>query len=150
MCEQVEEMIWRGERRRQWHSHEILDEISGKNWHPTDDLNPYVLDICLAESARLVSLNRMVWVRSDSGLEKGDRLPISDMIVQILKEEGKPLSDKELRERISEKRGISRHMLVKMNAGDAGAFGWEKSLGVGGLERAGGALALPPTERPRR
>lgn len=108
----VEHLLYQGEINKQWHSKEIIDHL--KNNFPAipDELDPYVLRMCVEGSKKVSFLNRMVWARADSGLGADDRVDVSDAFIQILKEAGEPLSGKELKNRLSDIRGVDENMQI--------------------------------------
>ncbi len=80
-----------------------------------EELDPYVLRMCIEDSEKISFLNRMVWARSDSGLSSEHRVDLADAFIQILEEAGEPLSGKELKSRLSEIRGVDDNMQIHPN-----------------------------------
>jgi len=111
----VEHMLYQGPINKQWHSKNILEELVNKYPALPEDLDPYVLRMCLEGSDKLLFLNRMVWARSDSGMKVGDRIETTNSFIQILEEEGRPLSGQELKRRLSEIRDVSDDMQIHGN-----------------------------------
>ena len=102
----VEHLLYQGAINKQWHSKEIIEQL--KNTFPSipDELDPYLLRMCIEGSTKINFLNRMVWARSDSGLKSDDRVELADAFIQILEEAGEPLSAQELKNRLSDVRGL--------------------------------------------
>ena len=115
ICRVVEHMLYQAPTNKQWHSEEIIDELTAQFPSRLEDLDPYVLRMCIEHSPKITFLNRMVWARSDSGLEVGDRIETTDSFIQILEEVGEPLSSQELKQRLSEIRGVAENMQIRGN-----------------------------------
>ncbi len=111
----VEVLLYQGEINKQWHSKEIIENLKSNFSAIPDELDPYVLRMCLEKSEKITFLNRMVWARSDSGLSGEDRVDLAEAFIQILEENGKPLSGKELKNRLSEVRGVDKNMQIQPN-----------------------------------
>ena len=108
----AEKLLYQGPINRQWHSREIINQIQLASKIDCSELDPYVLRMCLESSEKLVFLNRMVWARSDSGMDSGDRIETAELIIKILEDAGEPLSGSELISRLSKVRGVSDHMQI--------------------------------------
>lgn len=108
----VEHKLYEGPINKQWHSNELIEELRAGNLNIPDDLDDYLLGIILDDSEKITYLNRMVWARADSGLNSGDRIEVADAIVNIIEDAGHPLTGKEIREKLSEVRGVSQYMQV--------------------------------------
>ena len=92
ICRVVEHVLYQAPINKQWHSEEIIEQLSGQFPNISEDLNPYVLRMCIEQSPKITFLNRMVWARADSGMASGDRIETIDSFIQILEETGEPLS----------------------------------------------------------
>ncbi|MDB3856251.1 hypothetical protein N9284_02030 [Halieaceae bacterium] len=108
----VEHHLCKGEINRQWHSKIIIEELKENFPAVPGDFDPYQLRMCIEESEKLIYLNRMIWARADSGMQPGDRIETNESFIQILEEEGKPMSGKALRERLSEIRDVPDSMQI--------------------------------------
>ena len=115
VCSKVEEIIYCARINKQWHSDEIIGQLNTYISDLIEVITPYVLRICIENSPRITYLGRMIWVRSDSGLCVGDRLETTDAFIEILEDAGKPLTSQELKQRLSEARGVSNNMQVHGN-----------------------------------
>jgi hypothetical protein len=115
ICRLVEHMLYEGPINRQWHSSEIIDRLMERFPGAPQDLDPYVLRMCIEKSKKIVFLKRMVWARADSGMTVGDRIDTTDSFIQILEQAGEPLTGAELKRRLSEIRGVSENMQIHGN-----------------------------------
>ncbi len=108
----VENIFYRGPINKQWHSTEIVELLGEKSHNLPEKLDPYVLAMSIRESKKILYLGRMVWARSDSGMETNDRIQTTESFIQILESAGKPLTGQELKQRLLEIRGINKHMQI--------------------------------------
>ncbi len=108
----VENIFYQGPINKQWHSTEIIELLAEKPQNLLARLDPYVLKMSIMESRKILYLGRMVWARSDSGMETGDRIQTRESFIQILESAGKPLTGQELKQRLLEIRGINKHMQI--------------------------------------
>ncbi len=115
ICTVVEHLLYQAPINKQWHSEEIVDRLTTQFHGLHKDLNPYILRMCIEHSPKITFLNRMVWARADSGLKVGDRIEATDSIIQILEDAGEPLSSQELKQRLSEIRGVAENMQIRGN-----------------------------------
>ena len=115
ICRVVEHMLYQAPINKQWHSEEIIDQLTAQFPGVLEDLDPYVLRMCIEHSPKITFLNRMVWARADSGMTAGDRIETVDSFIQILEEVGEPLSGQELKRRLSEIRGVKENMQIHGN-----------------------------------
>lgn len=115
ICRVVEHMLYQAPINKQWHSEEIIDQLTAQFPGVLEDLDPYVLRMCIEHSPKITFLNRMVWARADSGMTVGDRIETVDSFIQILEEAGEPLSSQELKRRLSEIRGVKENMQIHGN-----------------------------------
>ena len=115
ICRIVEHLLYQAPINKQWHSEEIIDQLTAQFPDILKDLDPYVLRMCIEHSPKITFLNRMVWARADSGMTVGDRIEMVDSFIQILEEVGEPLSGQELKQRLSEIRGVAENMQIYGN-----------------------------------
>ena len=109
----VEDILYQGSINKQWHSTEIVELLSEKSHNSLKKLlDPYVLKMSIIESEKILYLGRMVWARSDSGMEVGDRIQTTESFIQILESVGEPLTGQELKQRLSKIRGVNKHMQI--------------------------------------
>ncbi|PHS73529.1 MAG: hypothetical protein COB22_02215 [Cycloclasticus sp.] len=111
----VEQILYQSPINKQWHSKEIIECIAKLFPILAKEINPYTLRMCIEGSDKILFLKRMVWARSDSGMEVGDRIETVDSFIQILEGEGKPLSGQDLKVRLSEIRGVADDMQIHGN-----------------------------------
>ena len=115
ICRVVEHMLYQAPINKQWHSEEIIEQLTTKFPGVPEELDPYVLRMCIERSSKITFLNRMVWARADSGMTAGDRIETINSFIQILEEAGEPLSSQELKRRLSEMRGVAENMQIHGN-----------------------------------
>ena len=108
----VEEILYQGPINKQWHSTEIIELLAEKSYNLPMELDPYVLEMSISESEEILYLGRMVWARSDSGMEVSDRIQTTKSFIQILESAGEPLTGQELKQRLSAIRGVNKHMQI--------------------------------------
>jgi hypothetical protein len=111
----AEELMYQEAINKQWHSKILTQQIGKKYPLLSIDLDPYTLRMSIQGSPKILYLRRMVWARSDSGMDVGDRIETTESFIQILEEVGKPLSGKELKRRLSEIRSVAEGMQVHGN-----------------------------------
>ena len=97
ICRVVEHMLYQAPINKQWHSEEIIDQLTSQFPGVLEELDPYVLRMSIEHSPKITFLKRMVWARADSGMTVGDRIETIDSFIQILEEAGEPLSGQELK-----------------------------------------------------
>lgn len=93
---------------KQWHCSELYDIVCSNGCEFEDKLTPYIINIALIISGKLANLKRMTWASPEAGHSStSDRIDIRQAIESILLEAGKPLLESEIRERISQFRGVA-------------------------------------------
>ncbi len=109
---------------RQWHSSEILSEISERMQGGFDGLDKYVLDIALAGSEMLRSLGKMTWIAAAAYTDDQSRIDVHQAVVAIVQAAGHPLSTSEIKERLTAVRGVNEFFqispidpLIRMQSG---------------------------------
>lgn len=121
---EAEDVVGSEEMGRQWHTSELLSEVSERLGDEIGYLDKYILEIILRDSSVLTSLGKMVWadLRSDSAHSK--RVELHQAIVRLVKEGGRPLTTNEIKQRLLAVRGINEHFqivpaepLVRVRAG---------------------------------
>lgn len=116
LLSKAEEVVRSGSSHKQWHSSEILDEMSEEFGELPSGITSYELSIVLGNSENLISLGKHVWVsKYDEGLSSSDRIQVMDAFIKILEQAGGPLSTQELKERVMSYRGITSHMQINPN-----------------------------------
>ncbi len=109
----AEDIVFSQTSGRQWHTSEILSEISADPDGEFEGLDKYVLDVALSESKVLKPLGRMTWVTGNDNAEDQTRIDIRRAVIAIVKEAGHPLSTDEIRERLTAVRGVSEFFQVQ-------------------------------------
>ena len=107
VCDLVEDIVCLESSGRQWHTSEILSELSER----LDDgdferLDKYVLNIALSKSTMLRPLKRMTWVTAGQDADEKTRIDIHQAVVSIVTDAGRPLTRNEIKERLLAVRGI--------------------------------------------
>ena len=92
---------------RQWHSSEILSEVSERMGGGVDGLDKYVLDIALARSEMLRPLGKMTWIAVGAASNSQSRIDVHQAVVAIVQAAGRPLSTGEIKERLTAVRGVN-------------------------------------------
>ena len=123
-----EEIILSGNDGRQWTCAELL-EILEENYLDFDGrLNIYLVNIALAESKVLSDLKRLVWTKgSNESLGANNRLDLSQAVEALLIQNGKPMTNAEIKEKITLERGVgpsfqihSTDSLIRVGIGEWG------------------------------
>lgn len=105
LVEAAETVVLGAPQARQWSTEEICRAIREEGLFD-GELDPYLLGACLRlHGTRLNDLKKGVWEPADGAL--GERIMIRDFIVELLHEEGRPLSTEELKRALRERRGLA-------------------------------------------
>lgn len=102
------EIVQTGPHGRQWHTNEILSIISEQGQF-SEKVDKYILDVALQRSEALERLGRMVWA---NGHDVSARIDLKQAIVALLKDEGRPLKAKEIREKLTALRGVNEYFQI--------------------------------------
>ena len=97
---------------RQWHTSEILSEISDRMDGDFDSLGKYVLDIALAGSSMFRPLGKMTWVAAAADTDNQSRIDVHRAVVAIVQAAGRPLSTSEIKERLTAVRGVNEFFQI--------------------------------------
>ena len=97
---------------RQWHSSEILSEISERVDGDLNGLDKYVLGIALSGSEMLKSLGKMTWIGAAADIDDQSRIDVHQAVVAIIQAAGHPLSTDEIKERLTAVRGVSEFFQI--------------------------------------
>lgn len=109
---EAEDIICPAAPGRQWHSFEILSEISERMNGGFDGLDKYILDIALAGSDMLRSLGKMTWVAAAADTDDQSRIDVHQAVVAIVQAAGHPLSTDEIKERLTAVRGVNEFFQI--------------------------------------
>lgn len=107
---EAEDIVCSEASGRQWHTSEILSEISERMNGGFDGLDKYVLNIALAGSSMLRPLRRMMWIAPATN--DPSRIDVHQAVVTIVQAAGGPLSTSEIKERLTAVRGVSEFFQV--------------------------------------
>jgi len=103
---EAEEIIAVQAPGKQWHSSELLGEISERLDDEAKNLDKYVLGVILKKSQIVIPLGKMTWALAQPSATQ-PRVDIYQAILSILKGAGRPLSTAEIKERLTAVRGIN-------------------------------------------
>jgi hypothetical protein len=110
---QAEDLIENGLPDRQWHAVEICDALGERGLDFDGRLTPYVVSIALMRSSACAYLGRLVWtLRGDRALSTAHRIDVRQAIISFLRQEGRPMTTSELRDRLIHERGVSQYFQV--------------------------------------
>ena len=109
---EAEEIICSDGSGRQWHTSEILSELSERLNDGFQGLDKYVLDIALSKSEMLKPLGKMTWVEVGQDTEDGTRIGIHQAVISLVKSAGRPLSTSEIKERLTAVRGVNQFFQI--------------------------------------
>ena len=112
ICTEVEDIVSSEEPRRQWHTSEVLSELSERLDDGFDGLDKYVLNIALAKSTTLRPLGKMTWTAADEDTNDKTRIDIHQAIIAIVKAAGRPLKTSEIKERLTAVRGVNEFFQI--------------------------------------
>ena len=98
---------------KQWHTDEIIETLGGRGLDLGGKLNKYILNHALKSSKILAYLGRLVWaVKSGSARGKADRIGVWQAVVALLDTNGGPMRTEEIRNRLSNERGLGGTSLL--------------------------------------
>ncbi len=110
---EVDDIVSGGQATKQWHSNELYEELLRRGFSYDGKLTKYIINIAISDSTDLVYLGRMIWgLRSSWRASTDSRLDVKQAIVSLLEAEGKPMSTAEIRQKLSEGRGLNRHFQI--------------------------------------
>lgn len=102
----VEGIIISGDLTKQWHCSELMMLLDEEHPDVMEIIDLYILNIILHQSEYLKSLGRMVWMSKSSKKIMRRRIDMSQAFETILEEYGEPLRTEELKELLSDQRGV--------------------------------------------
>lgn len=98
---------------RQWHADELVDCVISEFPDFSSRLDKFILTIILKESSEFVYLQRLVWALKSTGATgSANRIDRLQATIAAIQEAGQPLTSKQIRERISEERGLGKYFLI--------------------------------------
>ena len=111
---EAENIICSEESGRQWHTFEILSNLSERLDDSFDGLDKYVLNIALTESEALNTLGKMIWVAAGQETDDQTRIDIHQAVVALIQAAGHPLSTNEIKEKLTVVRGINEFFQIPL------------------------------------
>lgn len=109
---EAEDIVCSEAPSRQWHTSEILSELSERMDGRFESLSKYVLDIALAESSMLRPLGKMTWIAAAADTDDQSRVDVHRAVVAIVQAAGHPLSTSEIKERLTAVRGVNEFFQI--------------------------------------
>ena len=109
---EAEDIVCSETSGKQWHSSEILSELSERLEGGLDGLDKYVLDIALARSMILSRLGKMTWAEAGQDSNGQARIAVHQGVIAIVKAAGRPLSTGEIKERLTAVRGVNESFQI--------------------------------------
>ncbi len=106
ICAYAEGIVNSGMPGKQWHASEILDELKRQRPDECQHLDKYVLNYALSQSQILESLKRLVWVVK-SNATPSQRVDLRHAVIRIVKQEGRPMTTREIKGRLQRFRGVN-------------------------------------------
>jgi Sigma-70, region 4/Bacterial RNA polymerase, alpha chain C terminal domain len=102
-----EDLILNGPEGRQWHSLELLEELSGEI-ESIERLNHYSVSALLLQSTRLKYAGRFIWsVGPSRGSPLRPRIDVSEAMLSILREKGTTMTTADIHLELRLLRGLS-------------------------------------------
>ncbi|PPC96539.1 MAG: hypothetical protein CTY32_04295, partial [Methylotenera sp.] len=92
---------------RQWSSGELLDILHEREVDFGDRLNIFILNIILKDQNEIKYLGRNTYQSSGVDSNRTRRIDIRQAVISLLTQEGKPMTNKEIKEALTKDRGIS-------------------------------------------
>lgn len=108
----ADELIDDGQSVRQWHAREVIEALRDRGVDYGHRLTPYVVSILLRSSSRLVYLNRMMWAAKANAQGPANRIDLRQAIIALVTAAGRPMTNEEIQEKLSEDRGVSAHFQI--------------------------------------
>jgi hypothetical protein len=103
----VEGVILNNKPAKQWHCSELIDLIKDEHFDIIESIDSYLLNIILEQSKNLTGLGRRIWIsKRISNRTFKRRIDLKQAFEMILEEYGEPLKTEELKELLSDSRGI--------------------------------------------
>ena len=109
---EAEDIVCSEASGRQWHTSEILSELSERLDGGFERLDKYVVDIALSKSEILRPLGKMTWVEAGQDIDEQTRIDIHQAVIALIKAAGYPLSTSDIKERLTAVRGINEFFQI--------------------------------------
>lgn len=105
VAEMASEIVAENDDGRQWHTSELVSELQEIDASLNQRLDKYGLNVALQMKSPLKYLGRLVWAAPDA--DEQHRVDLRDAVIGILDAAGRPLTTREINERLSEFRGVN-------------------------------------------
>lgn len=109
---EAEDIVCSEAHGRQWHTSEILSDISERMDGGFEGLDKYVLDIALAKSPMVKPLGKMTWIAANADVNDQSRIDVHQAVIAIVQAAGRPLSTSEIKERLTAVRGVNEFFQI--------------------------------------
>ena len=109
---EAEDLVCSDVSDKQWHTSEILSELSERVDADFGSLDKYILDIILKKSTMLKSLGKMAWIDASNATDDITRIDIHQAVVSLIKKAGRPLSTSEIKEQLEQVRGLNNYFQI--------------------------------------
>jgi hypothetical protein len=105
VAEKASEIVTENADGRQWHTSELVPDLQELDASLNERLDKYGLNVALQMKSQLKYLGRLVWAAPEANEQQ--RVDIKEAVVGILEAAQKPLTSREINERLSEFRGLN-------------------------------------------
>ena len=110
IADAVFEILRDGPSGRQWHCHELVEELEKRASFEDELGDHYVLNVILQDDDRFSYLGRLVWALTGSdSMDTGDRVDVLQACLSILDREKRPMTLEEIKSELARYRGVSRN-----------------------------------------
>jgi hypothetical protein len=108
ITEVVKGEIERGDLRRQWHAHELVDVVQEAIPDISNQIDKYKIGIVLSKSTEFCDLGRLVFsLQTQDGTHLKKRIDFYDFVEAVLETSAGPLTTAEILDSISRQRGLN-------------------------------------------
>jgi len=114
IVDEVDDIFSTHDLNKQWHTNEIIEALLSREISASSTYNKYLIDLVLKRSDQFASFGRMVWGVKNCWTEASaaQRLDLRQSIQAILETAGKPLTTKQIKEKLTQERGINEHFQI--------------------------------------
>jgi hypothetical protein len=123
--QEVIEIFLSSEGNRQWHCHDLLDELALRRPDLLKIPNGLILNIILRDESELEFKGRQIWaLKSGRREDEAPRIEVHMALEVLLRDSGRVMSQTELKQILSRKRGLGKNFqifpkgnLIRMRSG---------------------------------